>query len=66
MFGMLKSLTKAAIGVVVETPLAVGKDLITMGGALTDEDEPYTATAVKKVCQNVSDACDPDSSGSKE
>lgn len=28
---------------VVETPIAVVKDVATMGGALTDQDKPYTA-----------------------
>ena len=58
MFGMLESLTKAVVGVVVETPIAVVKDVVTMGGALTDEDEPYTAQSLKKVVKNVSDATD--------
>jgi hypothetical protein len=58
MFGMLESLTKAVVGVVVETPIAVVKDVVTMGGALTDEDEPYTSQSLKKVVKNVSDATD--------
>ena len=60
MFGMLTSLTKAVVGTVIETPIAVLADVVTMGGALTDRDEPYTATAVKKVVQNVEDAVEPD------
>jgi predicted MPP superfamily phosphohydrolase len=50
------SLTKAAIGVVVETPLALVADIITMGGALTDKDEPYAVSAVKNVVSNVEKA----------
>ena len=60
MFGMLGSLTKAVVGAVVETPLAVAADAVTMGGALTDRDEPYTATALKKVVENMDDATKPD------
>lgn len=56
MFGMLESLTKAVVGVVVETPVALVADVITMGGAMTDKDEPYTATALKGVLKNVTDA----------
>lgn len=56
MFGILGSFTKAVIGVVVETPVAIAADVVTMGGALTDKDEPYTATALKNVVENVKDA----------
>lgn len=59
MFGLIKNLTKAAVGVVVETPLAVAADVVTLGGSLTDKKEPYTATAVKKVVENIEDATDP-------
>jgi hypothetical protein len=60
MFGLLEGLTKAVVGVVVETPIAVAADVITMGGALTDKKEPYTATALKGVMKNVENATDPD------
>lgn len=60
MFGMLTSLTKAVVGVVVETPVALVADAITLGGALTDKAEPYTATAVRKVVENVQDAAQSD------
>ena len=53
MFGMLESLTKAVVGVVIETPIAVVSDVVTLGGALTDKDQPYTATALEKVVKNV-------------
>ena len=39
MFGILGDLTKAVVGVVVETPLAVAADVLTLGGAITDKDE---------------------------
>lgn len=60
MFGMLGSLTKAVVGVVVETPIALAADVITLGGACTDKKEPYTATALKRVMENVEKAADPD------
>ena len=56
MFEILGSLTKAVVGVVVETPIAVVADVVTLGGVLTDKDQPYTATAVEKVVKNVQDA----------
>lgn len=60
MFGMIGSLVKATVGVVVETPIAIAADVVTMGGALTDKNEPYTATALKKVAENVSEATEPE------
>ena len=58
MFGMMKSLGKAAVGLVVETPIAVVADVVTMGGVLTDKKEPYTKTALGKVVDNVEQATD--------
>lgn len=60
MFGILGSLAKAAVGVVVETPLAMAADVVTLGGALNDKREPYTATALKRVVENVENAVDPE------
>ena len=60
MFGFIGDLAKAAVGVVIETPIAIVADVVTMGGALTDKDEPYTATAVKGVMKNVENATRPD------
>jgi predicted benzoate:H+ symporter BenE len=59
MFGILESLTKAALGVVT-IPVAAVADVVTMGGALTDKDEPYTASAVSDVVKNLTDAAKPD------
>ncbi len=59
MFGILSSLAKATVGVVIETPLALAADVLTLGGVVNDRHEPYTATAVKKVAENVADATDP-------
>lgn len=59
MFGLLESLAKAALGVVT-VPLAVVADAVTLGGALTDKDEPYTATAVGDVVANLKNATKPD------
>jgi hypothetical protein len=59
MFGMLESLTKAALGVVT-VPVAVVADVVTLGGLLTDRDEPYTAEAVGDVVDNLKDAAQPE------
>ena len=53
MFGILEDLAKATVGLVIETPIAVVADVVTMGGVLTDKDQPYTATALEKVVKNV-------------
>ncbi|MEY2117093.1 hypothetical protein [Rhodanobacter sp. FW106-PBR-R2A-1-13] len=60
MFESLKSLGKAAIGLAIETPLALVKDVATLGGAITDRKEPYTVKSLKRVMKNVHDAADPD------
>ena len=56
MFGMLGDLAKATVGLVFETPIAVVADVVTMGGALTDKDQPYTATAHEKDMENAENA----------
>jgi hypothetical protein len=37
-------------------PVAVVQDIATMGGAVNDKKEPYTATAAKKIGRNISEA----------
>ena len=59
MFGMFKSLTKAVVGVVV-SPVSIAADVITMGGVLSDRDEPYTVSSMRAVLQNLENAVDPD------
>ena len=38
-----------AVGVAVETPIAIVADMATLGGLATDQDTPYTAQAVEKL-----------------
>jgi len=59
MFEILGNLTKAVVGVVVETPISLAADVLTLGGSLTEKDETYTATAIKGVMQNVENATKP-------
>ena len=59
MFGLLESLAKAAVGVVT-LPVTVVADVITLGGSLTDKDEPYTASAASDIVKNLTNAVKPD------
>lgn len=58
MFSILNSVVKAAVSV-IEIPVAVVADAVTLGGTLTDRDETYTGTAVEHLVKNVQDAADP-------
>jgi hypothetical protein len=55
---MFGSLLKAVVGAVIETPIAVVADAVTLGGTLTDRNTPYTAEAISKVVDNVQKATD--------
>lgn len=59
MFGMLESLTKAALSVVT-VPVAVVADVVTLGGAITDQNQTYTGKAVSDMVQNLEDATKPE------
>ena len=59
MFGILGDITKAVVGVVIETPVSVVADVVTLGGSLNDKDEPYTVTALKGVIKNIENATKP-------
>lgn len=59
MFGMIESIAKAAVAVVT-VPVAVVADVVTMGGVLTDKDQPYTADAVGDLVDNLKDATKPE------
>lgn len=58
MFGLIEDLAKAAVGV-VKLPLDVAADALTLGGALTDKDKPYTAEGISDVMQNLKNAAAP-------
>jgi hypothetical protein len=59
MFGMLESLAKAAVAVVT-VPVAIVADAVTLGGSLTDKEQPYTADAVGDLVDNLKDATRPE------
>lgn len=54
MFGILKSTLKAA-SAVVDIPVAVVADVVTVGGVLSDKDTSYTEAAAGRLVKNVSD-----------
>lgn len=56
LFNCLESLTKAAIGVVVDVPVSIASDIVTMGGVLADKEKPYTADALECIVENVKES----------
>lgn len=54
---MFDKLIKAAVNVVT-LPVDVAADLITMGGAITDKEEPYTVSKVRKIKRQLDEAGD--------
>lgn len=38
---------------VVTTPIAIAKDVVTMGGALTDQPKPYTAQKLDQLEKDI-------------
>lgn len=60
MFKMLESAVKAAASVVT-VPVAAAADVVTLGGALTDKEKPYTAEELSKLMKNLENMTDPES-----
>lgn len=52
---MFDKLLKAAVGVVT-LPVDVVADIVTLGGAINDRDEPYTVTKAKRIYRNIDGA----------
>ena len=46
--GFFGKLLKTALDV-VETPIAIAKDVVTLGGALNDEDKTYTEKKLEEL-----------------
>ena len=46
---------KAAVGVAL-LPVRVAQDVVTMGGALDDNDEPHTLEELKRITRHLDDA----------
>lgn len=58
---MLGSLFKA-VAVVIDVPVSIAADVVTLGGELNDKDTDgtYTGNALDRFVDNVSDITDPD------
>jgi len=56
---MFGSLLKATVGVVVDLPVSIVKDAVTLGGAVTNE-ESAIKTSLSNIKNNIEDAVDPD------
>ena len=54
--GIFKSLFKATVGLVIETPVSIVADIATLGGVTTDHDGTYTGKALGKVMDNIKGA----------
>ena len=52
---IFKSLLKVALNVVV-VPIEIAKDVVTLGGTLTDKKELYTYSRLKKAQEKLDDA----------
>lgn len=55
--GLFGSILKTGFDIVT-TPIDIVKDVATMGGALTDQDVPYTAQKVNRLLDDVEDIRD--------
>lgn len=55
---MLESLAKAATAVIA-VPVSVVADVATLGGTLTDKENPYTAEALSDFVENIKNATNP-------
>jgi hypothetical protein len=60
MFGILEDLAKAAVGVVIQAPIALVADAVTLGGTLSDRHESYTSNALEDVMRNLDNATRPE------
>ena len=59
MFDIFKNLTKAALGAAF-SPVSIAADMVTLGGVLSDRDEPYTVSSMRAVMRNIELAVNPD------
>lgn len=56
---MFGSLLKTVLSP-VDLAVGVAADTVTLGGALTDQDKPYTAQAAERLMENVEDVFNPE------
>jgi hypothetical protein len=58
MFGILTSAIKVATSI-IDLPVAIVADAVTLGGAVNDRENTYTGDAARRLVKNVSDMADP-------
>jgi hypothetical protein len=56
---MFGSLLKVALSP-VDLAVSVAADVVTLGGALSDQDKPYTAQATERLMDNVEGVFEPE------
>jgi len=56
---MFENLLKATVGIVVDLPLSIVSDTVTMGGAINNE-ESAIAKSLSNIVKNVDKAVSPD------
>ena len=56
---MFGNLLKAAVGVVIDLPIAIVKDTVTLGGSITNE-ESAIAKSCNNIGKNINKAVDPE------
>jgi hypothetical protein len=57
MFGILSSLAKATVGVVIETPISIAHDVVNKSVMLS-EDDWRTEQAIRRILKNIENATD--------
>ena len=50
---MLGKLFKATFQIGVELPIAIVKDVFTLGGTVTEKEEPYTKEKVEEIAEDL-------------
>jgi len=61
---MFASLFKVALSP-IDLAIGVTADVVTLGGALTDQEKPYTAQAGERMIDNAKDAFNPEKKDGK-
>lgn len=56
---MFGSLLKATVGVAIDLPVSIVKDVVTLGGTLTDDDSAI-GKSLENIGDNLNNAVDPD------
>lgn len=55
--GIFGSLLKTTLDIAT-SPIDIAKDVLTLGGTITDENEPYTVQKMKRLNRDIEDIID--------